>query len=116
MLAFFKNTLTLECIPGLILLLLQSSSSKALRTGALFRSNSGQHNDLAARFVLFHTAMRLNNLVKVEDLADLNLQCARGDLFYQFIEGCAHEVVGFTCIGRQTDRRRNRLHWGERVE
>jgi len=37
-LASFKNTLTLECIPGLILLMVQSSSSKALRTGALAKA------------------------------------------------------------------------------
>src|SRR4029077_13280013 len=30
-----KTSLTLECIPGLILLMVQSSSSEALRTGAL---------------------------------------------------------------------------------
>jgi hypothetical protein len=58
------------------------------------------------------TAMRLNNLVKVEGLADLNLQCTRADLLDQFVERCAHEVFGFTRIGRQTDRRRNRFHWG----
>ena len=33
-----RNTLTLECIPGLILLIMQSSGSKALRSGALAKS------------------------------------------------------------------------------
>ena len=33
-----KNVLTLECIPGFILLMVQSSGSKALRSGALAKA------------------------------------------------------------------------------
>ena len=48
---------------------------------------SGQHDDLAAGPVLLHAAMRLDNLTKLEDPADLDAQLIRGDLLDQFIEG-----------------------------
>ena len=43
----------------------------------------GQHHDLSTRFVLLHAAMRFNDLVKVKDFADLDMQCARCDLLDQ---------------------------------
>ena len=41
---------------------------------------SDRKGTASARFVLFHAAMRLNDLVKVEGPADLDVQLARCDL------------------------------------
>lgn len=38
---------------------------------------SNQDDDLAARFVLLHAAVRLDDVVELEHLADLDPQCAR---------------------------------------
>ena len=46
----------------------------------------GQHDDLSTRFVLLHAAMRLNDFVKVEGFADLDVQCAHCDLLDQILE------------------------------
>ncbi len=35
-----------------------------------------QHYDLSAGFVFLHTTMRLDDLVEVESLANLDVQCA----------------------------------------
>ena len=40
-----------------------------------------QHHDFSACFVLFHAAMRLGNLVKVEDFSNLDMQRTRSNLF-----------------------------------
>ena len=40
-----------------------------------------QHHDFTACFVLLHATMRLDDLIKMEDFADLDAQCARRDLF-----------------------------------
>src|SRR5467141_1850812 len=86
----------------------------------LSRSPSGallaQHDDLSTRFVLFHAAMRLNDLVKVEGFADLDVQRTRGDLLDQFFERRPHEIIRFARIARKADRSGDRLHWGEIVE
>jgi hypothetical protein len=37
----------------------------------------GEHNDLSASFVFLHATMRLDDLVEVESLASLDVQCAR---------------------------------------
>src|ERR1700739_670462 len=61
---------------------------------------SSQDDDLAARFVLLHAAVRLDDVVEFEHFADLDPQRPRGDLLYQFIERCQHEVLGPAIIGR----------------
>src|SRR6267378_5919535 len=76
----------------------------------------GQYHDLSTRFVFLHAAMRLNDLVKVGDPADLDVQRARRDLLDQFFERRPHEIFRFAGIGGQADRRRNRLHWSKIVE
>src|ERR1700675_854281 len=76
----------------------------------------GQHDDLSTRFVLLHAAMRLNDFVKVEGFADLDVQRTRGDLLDQFFERCPHEIIRFAGIARKADRSGDRFHWGEIVE
>src|SRR5216684_6165744 len=76
----------------------------------------GQHDDLSARLVLLHAAMRLSDLVEVEGLADLDVQCACCDLLDQILERRPHEIFRFACIGGQADRSGDSLHWGEIVE
>jgi len=51
---------------------------------ARWRNHLGKNYDLPARFVLFHAAMRLIDLVKVEDLANLDAQTVRRDLLHRF--------------------------------
>src|SRR6516164_957324 len=58
---------------------------------AINREKSSQDNDLAAGFVLLHAAVRLDDVVELEHLADLDPQRACGDLLDQFIERCQHE-------------------------
>jgi hypothetical protein len=71
----------------------------ALLIGRQFRT----HNP-SARFVLLHAPMCLGDLVKMEDLADLHVECAGSDLLDQFLERCAHEVFRFACIRCKADR------------
>src|SRR6267154_1994155 len=73
----------------------------------------GQHDDLSARLVLLHAAMGPNELVEVENPADLDVQRARRDVLDQFFERRPHEIFRFAGIGGQADRRRNRLHWSK---
>ena len=40
----------------------------------------GQHHDFSASLVLLHAPMRLNNLFKMENLSDLDMQRARRNL------------------------------------
>jgi hypothetical protein len=42
------------------------------------RSKSSQDDNLAARFVLLYAAMRLDDVVELEDFADLDPQRPRG--------------------------------------
>ncbi len=60
--------------------------------------------------------MRLNNLVKVEGFADLDVQRIDGDLLDQFFERRPHEIFRFAGIARKADRSGDRLHWSEIVE
>ncbi len=53
--------------------------------------------------------MRLDDLVEMENLADLNAQPARCDLIDQFLKGRPHEVFRFSGVGGQTDRGRDLL-------
>src|SRR5713101_224047 len=80
------------------------------------RVSLGQHHDLPTRFVLFHAAMCLNDLVEVERFADLDAQCARCDLFDQILDRCPHEIFRFAGICGQAHRSGNRFHWSEIVE
>jgi hypothetical protein len=59
--------------------------------------------------------MCLNDLVKVKDFANLNVQRARCDLLDQFIERRPHKIFRFAGIGGQVDCSRDRLHRGEIV-
>jgi hypothetical protein len=61
----------------------------------------GQHDDLSARVVLLHAAMGLSDLVELEGLADLDVQCARCDLLDQILERRPHEIFRFASIGGQ---------------
>src|SRR5260370_816362 len=60
--------------------------------------------------------MRLGDLVKMEDLADLDVECASSDLFGQVLKGHPYEVFRFACIRCQTDRSGYHLHRSEILE
>jgi hypothetical protein len=62
---------------------------------------SSQDHNLAARFVLLHAAVRLDDVVELEHPADLDPQRAGGDLLDQFIEWCQHEILGPAIVGGQ---------------
>jgi hypothetical protein len=82
---------------------------------ATARSRSGQHDDLATDPVLFYAAMRLEDIVELEDPTDLDPQPALGDLLDEFVERRPHEVFGSevfgsAVIGRQANRGRDHVH------
>src|SRR5580704_16622014 len=79
-------------------------------------SVSRQDNDLAAGLVFLHAAMRLDDLIQLEYLANLNRQLSRGDVLYKILERRQHEIFGTTIIGRQTHGRRNNIHGAEALE
>jgi hypothetical protein len=60
--------------------------------------------------------MCLNNLVKAEGFADLDVPGARCDLLDQISERRPYEIFQFTGVGCKADRSRDRLHWSEIVE
>src|ERR1700721_2265184 len=72
----------------------------------------GKHDYLSPRFVLFHAAMRVNDLLKVEGFADLDVHRTRSDLLDQFFERRPHEIFRVAGIARKADRSGDRLHWG----
>ena len=51
-----------------------------------------EHDNLSSRLVLLHAAMRLNDVVKMKYLPDLNVQRALRDLIGQFLKGHSHKV------------------------
>ena len=57
-----------------------------------------EYNYLPTRFVLLHAAVRLNDLVKVKNFADLDEQTAHCDLLDQFFERSAHEIFRFAGV------------------
>jgi hypothetical protein len=67
-----------------------------------------RHYVLPATFVFLHAAMRVNDPVKVEGPANLDLPRARRDLLDEFFR-----IAG---ICRETDGSRDRLHGREVVE
>src|SRR5580704_18147625 len=75
-----------------------------------------QDHDLSTRFILFHTSMCLDDLLKTENFADLDAQCIRSDLFNQILKRRPHVIFRFAGIGGQADRTRYRLHWGKIIE
>lgn len=60
--------------------------------------------------------MRLDDLVEMENLAELDVQGTRCDLIDQFLKGRPHEVFRFSGIGGQADRGRDRIHGSEILE
>jgi hypothetical protein len=76
----------------------------------------GQNDDLSARLVLFHAAMRLSDLVKGKGPADLDVQRTRGDLLNEFLKRRQHEIFRFPGISGQADRSRDCVHRAEIVE
>src|ERR1700728_1244105 len=60
-----------------------------------------QHHNLSTRFILFHASMCLDDLLKMENLADLDTQCIRSDLFNQILKRRPHEIFRFAGIGGQ---------------
>src|SRR6516165_43867 len=79
-------------------------------------AKSSQDDDLAARFVLLHAAVRLDDVVELEHLTDLHPQRARGNLLDQFIERCQHEILGPAIIGGQAHGSRDHVHRAKVVE
>jgi len=75
-----------------------------------------QDHDLAAGFVLLHAAMRLDDLIELEDLADLDGHFLCGDLLNEIFEAGQHEVFGTAVIGRQAHGARNHVHRAEIVK
>jgi len=65
------------------------------------RLKSSQDDDLAARFVFLRAAVRLDDVIELEDPVDLGAQRTRGDLLDQFVERCQHKVLRPTVVGRQ---------------
>src|SRR5580698_7829540 len=86
----------------------RASSGGMMHLGAL--GALSQHHDLSTRFILFHTSMGLDDLLKTENFADLDAQCIRSDLFNQILNRRPHEIFRFAGIGRQADCSRYRLH------
>jgi hypothetical protein len=66
----------------------------------------GQHHDLSARLVLLHAAMRLNDLIKVEGPADLDVERARHDLLGQFLERRQRLIYAYPVCSQNPEIRR----------
>jgi hypothetical protein len=81
------------------------------------RLSSGCEDDnLAAGLVLLHQTMGLDNLIEMQDLADMNTQRASLDLVRELLQRRAHEVRDAAIIGRERDGCRNDFHRLEIVE
>src|ERR1700688_780805 len=75
-----------------------------------------QDHNLSTGFVLLHAPVCLNDLVKVEDLANLSMERPGSDLLNEVLQRHPHEVFRFACIRCQADRSGYRVHRGKILE
>lgn len=73
--------------------------------------HSSQDHDFAMSDILVHSLVRLDNLVDVKRLADLDVKLSRLDLLQHIVEWHAQELSWTSAVFCQVYTIRNGLHW-----